>query len=450
MKHLIKCLLLAIMAVGMMGTNINAKTQQHRKARTTKTTGKSARGQKSTETSSAASYRNIHEAYTAVLKRVRQKAQLSLYSLCDIDDDNSPELLILTGSVDADRTLAVYTYRNGKVLKLDDLPGARRVYSKGDGCLIEYLMSSHDWTIARHTIKGSTFQSEELRTGSYLDDDADGDEVFKSYTRSEIEMIDTDNNKLINTLRSSGGEVAAITAYYAVSPFKGFYEQMKPGDFIADNHSVSGAKVKARGNNYVFTLEAEYDDEETQVITVPKSKVRKVTLKPAYLAIADVERGATFVSQEGQGVIRIFRSNSNSHTYPIPNSDEEFEEVIGRSTWRRHHLSSAQAKTCLVMSIGTTYMLDSEESTICHYGLLPEKDGMVDMYEQKDGQVVPWVTLTFIAPYEWKKAHGDAYDAQGNLLVDMDVVDNAVPNVIAYIAEEDAIYYDGTLYYRQK
>lgn len=44
---------------------------------------------------------------------------------------------------------------------------------------------------------------------------------------------------------------------------------------------------------------------------------------------------------------------------------------------------------------------------------------------------------------------GAAYDAQGNLLVDMEFAEMPLPEVVAWIIDEGAIYYNGVLYYRK-
>ena len=225
--------------------------------------------------------------------------------------------------------------------------------------------------------------------------------------------------------------IGTITAYYAATDLEGPYGALKTGDFIADKSDVFAPKIEENGDEFVFTWEPEYDDEEAVIRKYPKSSVTIKTFKPAWLPVADVEKGATFEAKNGDS-LRIFRSNSNGHTYPEPDADRFTPE---------------QLKNCLVMM--ASYFNEEEKITYYRYYQLPEKDGFVSLYEEKDGRLSPFVTADCCPPYEWYLEKGAAYDAQGNLLVDMEIAEMPLPEVVAWIIDEGAIYYNGVLYYRK-
>ena len=228
--------------------------------------------------------------------------------------------------------------------------------------------------------------------------------------------------------------VGTITAYCAAVELGDSNEKFKPGDVIADNYDPFAPKVEESGESYVFTWEPEYDDEEVVKRTFPKSSVTVKTIKAAWLAVADVENGALFESKDGQN-LRIFRSNSNGHTYP---------DIYGEDG----KLTAEQQKKCLVMSV--SHYSEYDKTTYYSYYLLPEQDGFVGLYEKMDGRLAPLIAGEFAAPYEWiEKNRGEAYDAQGNLLVDMDILEMLFYETIAWVAEENAIYLDGKMYYRK-
>ena len=230
-------------------------------------------------------------------------------------------------------------------------------------------------------------------------------------------------------------EVGTLTAYYALEDFKAEWAEYKKGVLICDSNDPMNHISDEDENNYRYTGD---DGGEEYSWLLPKSKVEKRVYTMNQLSPTDINGKAYFVAENGCEA-RIFWSNSNGHKFYDGNGEEE------------KYRDEERYKECFVLSAELLSPWDNSKHLFEEQ--LNEKLGNVELYcENKYRQydhVIGFVEETWYN----KEGYGEdrsAYDKDGNLLVDQWEVDG-IPDYIsiAYIAEEDALYIGGTLYYKR-
>ena len=229
-------------------------------------------------------------------------------------------------------------------------------------------------------------------------------------------------------------EVGTLTAYYAKENFSANEHEYKKGELICDSNDPLNHVSDEDENNYRYTGD---DGGDEYSWLLPKSKVEKKTYKMNQLTPSDIDGKAYFVA-ENKCVARIFWSNSNGHKfYNWNGTEEKFKD-------------EERYKECFVLSAelispwdNSKYMFEEQ---------LNEKLGNIELYCENRYRQYDHL-IGFIEEAWYNKEGWDysksAYDKDGNLLVDQWEIDG-IPDYIsiAYIAEEDALYINGTLYRR--
>lgn len=237
-----------------------------------------------------------------------------------------------------------------------------------------------------------------------------------------------------------------LTAYYANVAF-GYYQK---GQLIVDtndpiNRIVDYSKTK-------FKYEGD-DTGEYYSHLILKSQVTVKEYQMSPLPVESVQDDATFVSSDGFAV-RIFAASANGHTFYSYNDDfEPNYDARQTATHQEYYVLSGVLKSYyddegfffeeplevenghikLYVHVGDISYASDDDPTYVRYR--PYKMGFLEE------------TWTVPDDYGYGKS---AYDAAGNLLVDP-VRITGIPDYlsIAYIGSEDALYINGTLYYRQ-
>lgn len=244
-----------------------------------------------------------------------------------------------------------------------------------------------------------------------------------------------------NSSSSQAEEVGMLTAYYATEDFKTENgPEYKKGQLICDSNDPINRIVEQDGNNY------RYEGDETGAEyswLLPKSKVEKKTYKMNQLPVNSIGDKAYFVSESGC-VARIFWSNSNGHHFFNWNGKEEqYREEI-------------RYKECYVLSVELINFFNNKKYIFEEQ--LEEKRGSLRFYVDYGGEdpnncryrecPIGLIEEEWCNKEGWD-ANKSAYDADGKLLVDQwessDIPDEIS---IAYIADLDALYINGILYYR--
>lgn len=229
--------------------------------------------------------------------------------------------------------------------------------------------------------------------------------------------------------------VGTLTAYYAKEDFSVNDREYKKGKLICDSNDPLNHVSDEDENNYRCSGD---DGGEEYSWLLPKTKVEKKVYTMNQLAPSDINGKACFVAENGC-VARIFWSNSNGHKFYNWNGKEE------------KYRDGERYKECFVLS--AEWLTSWDNSKILFEEQLNEKLGNIELYcENKYRQYDN--LIGFVEEYWCNKDGWDytksAYDKDGKLLVDQWEVDGIPEYIsIAYIAEEDALYINGTLYYKE-
>lgn len=183
------------------------------------------------------------------------------------------------------------------------------------------------------------------------------------------------------------------------------------------------------------TLSTGYESDEYYSWLLPKSKLEKRVYKMNKLEVKDVGKGIKFVSDEGF-VARIFWSNINGHGYYSWGGQERI--------WREEN----KYEECYVLSVEYHSPWDEKKHIIEEP--LDEKKGCINLYRDINQKVQVGIILA-----QWYNKEGwddskSAYSEDGKLLVDQWENDGILDDIsIAYIAEKNALYVEGELYYKK-
>jgi len=230
-------------------------------------------------------------------------------------------------------------------------------------------------------------------------------------------------------------EVGTLTAYYAIEDFSANEREYKKGELICDSNDPMNHISDEDESNYRYTGD---DGGDEYSWLLPKSKVEKKVYTMNQLAPSDIDGKAYFVAENGCEA-RIFWSNSNGHKFYNWNGKEE------------KYREGERYKECFVLS--AEYLSSWDNSKILFEEQLNEKLGNIELYCENNYRQYDHL-IGFIED-SWcnKDGYGfekSAYDKDGKMLVDQWEVDG-IPDYIsiAYIAEENALYINGTLYYKR-
>lgn len=238
--------------------------------------------------------------------------------------------------------------------------------------------------------------------------------------------------------------VGTLTAYYALENFKAGDEEYKKGQLICDSNDPMNIIVSEDEDNYKY--KGDNTGEEYSWM-LPKSKVEKKTYTMNQLTAFDIGDKAYFVAENGC-MARIFWSNINGHRYYNWSGDEEDYD------------NEKRYNECFVLSV--EYVSSFDNKKYLFEEQLAEKRGCIDLYRKNPyagDNIDPsncryrHGLIGFVEEAWYNKEGWDytksAYDKDGKLLVDQ-LREDGVPTYIsiAYIAEEDALYINGTLYRR--
>ena len=238
--------------------------------------------------------------------------------------------------------------------------------------------------------------------------------------------------------------VGLLTAYYALEDFNAEDSEYKKGQLICDSNNPLNRIVDKDADNYKYEGD---DGGELYSWLLPKSKVEKKTYTMNQLTASDIGDKAYFVAENGC-VARIFWSNIDGHRYYNWNGEEE------------KYRDEERYKECFVLSVEYVSPYNNEKTLFEEQ--LEEKQGSIVLYSKNRfaGDGIDSTNCRFrkgligFVEESWYNKEGwgydkTAYDGDGNLLVDQWEVDG-IPDYIsiAYIAELDALYVDGRLYYR--
>lgn len=236
-----------------------------------------------------------------------------------------------------------------------------------------------------------------------------------------------------------------LTAYYANDAF-GDYQQ---GQLIVDTNDPLNRIVDFSQTKYKYEGD---DTGEYYSHLILKSQVTVKQYQMSPLPVELVRDDATFVSSDGF-TVRIFTACINSHIFY--SFDDEFVPHYDAEQTEAH-------QEYYVLS-GTFKSPYDPEGFFFEEPLAVE-DGNIKLYingseigytsdDPDEVRYRPYkmgfLEERWTAPEDYGYDRS-AYDAAGNLLVDLfRVVDIPTTLSIAYIEAEDALYVNGTLYYRQ-
>ena len=222
--------------------------------------------------------------------------------------------------------------------------------------------------------------------------------------------------------------VGKLTLYYVKSSTikTGYLGTLKPGDFITDSYNSNFSMSDYSKSKY--KLEMEYDS-DPETVYIPKSNVNAMTYTTNKLAVSHIGQATVFKSKDGF-TARIFRSHTNGHRYC------DNDGASAPASWTTDH------ENCYVLSVearpGDNDLFEEQ---------LQVNAGYLDFYFDSTGSV----SDNWGNPSSWDN-NRSAFDSHGNLLCDQWSNEGYKNDgfYLAYIADMDALYFDGKLYYRQK
>lgn len=240
-----------------------------------------------------------------------------------------------------------------------------------------------------------------------------------------------------------------LTAYYANEAF----ESYEKGQLIVDTNDPLNRMVDYSKTKYKY----EGDDSGeyySQLILKSRVTVKQYEMTP--LPVEMVQDDATFVSRNGF-TVRIFAACANGHSFYSYSDDDDrelFYDAIETAAHQEYYVLSGRLESPYEPLEGVFF----EDP-------LKVEDGHIKLYV--DGSEIPYISVdnpssvryrpyqlgfleeAWVTPDDY--GYGlSAYDDSGNLLVDpLAMCDIPEHLSIAYIGAEDALYINGTLYYRQ-
>ena len=239
-----------------------------------------------------------------------------------------------------------------------------------------------------------------------------------------------------------------LTAYYASEDFGDY----RKGQLIVDTNDPINRMVDYSKTKYKYEGD---DSGEYYSHLILKSQVTVKQYMMTQLLVEMVRDDATFVSRNGFKV-RIFAACANGHSFFSFSDDGEFTllyDEVETAAHQEYYVLSGQLES------------PYDEEGFFFEDPLKVVGGNIKLYV--DGAEIPYASVDnpddvryrpyelgfleekWLAPEEYGYGKS-AYDESGNLLVNP-VANCDIPErlSIAYIGAEDALYINGTLYYRQ-
>lgn len=190
----------------------------------------------------------------------------------------------------------------------------------------------------------------------------------------------------------------------------------KKGELLAEINSADKDALIEKGGIYQLTVPA---GSVTETFTVIKADVDVITYNYSPLPVSNIGNGMYFKTKDGL-LARIFKSNSNGHKYIGATKDEM--EYLGTNI-----------NSCYVLSV--EYV--DENGSKCY---------IENPIPVENGNVLSGAYFFF----HWASGDGAEkpyYDQAGRLLCDLRNDIAGSDYVVAYIGSENALYFDGKLYY---
>lgn len=238
-----------------------------------------------------------------------------------------------------------------------------------------------------------------------------------------------------------------LTAYYA----KVDIENYEKGQLIVDTNDPINRMVDF--NKSLYRYEGDEGDEQGYYILFDKSQITVKKYQMSPLPVKLVRGGATFQSRDGFE-IRIFPANANGHVFY--GLDDDFQPYVDaeQTAAHQHYYVLSGRFQCAFDPDGFFFEepLEVEDGNIKLYICGTEIGYTSDDPDNVRNRpyMMGFLEEEWSAPEDYEYGVS-AYDGAGNLLVDATrIVDIPTSLSIAYIEAEDALYVDGTLYYRQK
>lgn len=255
------------------------------------------------------------------------------------------------------------------------------------------------------------------------------------------EVKDVLKNQMINTQIcpiATTPVVGTLTVLYAKEEIRDENHGCKKGELYYDSNDYE-VSFREDDDNFIFERWVDdYDGDGIDTWSIPKSKLEKKTYKMYQLSAQDIGSKAVFISENGS-TARIFWSNINGHYFCSWDGQEVEWDYTNRYD------------ECYVLSVE----YNSERDGVISWFEEPldESHGFIRLY-RKHNRFDQEVQIGRLEE-SWinKEGWGDnrsAYSEDGKLLTDQWGIPG-IPNElsIAYLAEENALYIDGVLYYRR-
>ena len=240
-----------------------------------------------------------------------------------------------------------------------------------------------------------------------------------------------------------------LTAYYANVDLDGYMK----GQLIVDTNDPFNRIVNHSQTKYKFEGN---DSGEYYSHLILKSHVTVKEYEMTPLPVEMVQNDATFVSSDGY-VLRIFAACANGHgfySFTYEDGLNRYYDADQTAAHQEYFVLSGTVKNPFDPEMGFYFEepLEVEDGNIKLY-IDPSEIGYIADSDPTDVRYRPYkmgfLEETWTTPdgYEYGRS---AYDESGNLLVDLQrIIDIPTYLSIAYIGAEDALYANGTLYYRQ-
>lgn len=196
---------------------------------------------------------------------------------------------------------------------------------------------------------------------------------------------------------------------------EGYETKTKKGELVAVINSTDKEALIEKGGIYQLTVPA---GSVTETFTVNKADVDVKTYNYSPLPVSKIGNGIYFKSKDGLNA-RVFKSNSNGHKY------------IGATKDNMKYLGT-NINSCYVLSVES---VDENGSKYYTESPIPIENGNVLSHAYF---FFEWASSDDPEPY---------YDQAGRLLCDLRNDFAGRDYVAAYIGSENALYFDGKLYY---
>ena len=251
-------------------------------------------------------------------------------------------------------------------------------------------------------------------------------------------------------IADDGNTVGTLTAYYAVTDLDLGDTHYLKGELICDSNDPINRIVEYDANTYKYEGD-ESGGEYSYLIS--KSKVRVETFPMSQLPVRRIGKKTVFRNEFGYE-LKIFKAGINGHKFYSWNSESyPWQPVYDAETTREHKEMLAMTaeyynkwadeinKMEIILQVDGDNVAfyhenryyDGDDASYCRY-----RKGLIGFLEEA------WVNKE-----GWD---GATFSDKGKLLVDQYSVEGNIPEYysVAYIAEKDAIYFRGSLYYAVK